>query len=154
MKRNISLLLALVLLFSLCACNQSKKDANVISTKYYTITLPGNWENKCVCEIIPQENVTYTLELYEKTSCEQMGAGKLCSIMLFPAGDKSYKDFPDCKLLAVLDTAEGSYAAAALFPTDVQFSKDTAEDYSALFAEIMDVLFSIRPTDGVEMAMP
>lgn len=154
MKRKFSLLLALLLLFSLCACNQSKKDADVISTKYYTITLPGNWENKCVYEIIPQENGTYTLDLYEKTSHEQMGAGKLCAVMLFSTSDQSYKDFPDYKLLAVLDTTEGRYAVIALFPTDVQFSKDTAEDYSALFAEIMDVLFSIRPVNGVEMAMP
>lgn len=154
MKRNISLLLALVLLFGLCACNQRKKDSTVISTRYYTVTLPENWENNCVYEITNPENGTYTLDLYEKTAHKQMGAGKLCSIMLFPADDKSYKEFPDCKLLAVLDTAEGSYAAVALFPTDVQFNKDTAEDYSALFAEIMDVLYSIRPVNGVEMAMP
>ena len=154
MKRKFSLLLALLLLFSLCACNQSKKYANVISTRYYTVTLPENWKNNCVYEITNPENGTYTLDLYEKTAHEQMGAGKLCAVMLFSTSDQSYKDFPDYKLLAVLDTADGSYAAVALFPTDVQFSKDTAEDYSALFEEVMDVLFSIRPTDGVEMAMP
>ena len=154
MKRNFSLLFALVLLICLCACSQSRNEANVIFTRYYTVTLPENWKNNCVYEITNPENGTYTLELYEKTSCEQMGAGKLCSFMLFPAGDKSYKEFPDYKLLAVLDTTEGSYAAVALFPTYVQFSKETAEDYSALFAEVMDVLYSIRPTDGVEMAMP
>lgn len=154
MKRNFSLLLALLLLIGLCACSQPKKEANVISTRYYTVTLSENWENKCVYETTNLGNGTYVLDLYEKTSYEQMGAGKLCSVMLFPTSDKSYRDFPDYKLLAVLDAAEGSYAAVVLFPTDVQFNKDTAEDYSALFAEVMDVLYSIHPVDGVEMAMP
>lgn len=74
--------------------------------------------------------------------------------MLSSSNEKTCKDFPDYRLLAVLDTEEGSYAAIARFPTDVQFSKETVENYSALFSAVIDVLYSIRPVEGVEMAMP
>ena len=154
MKKKPALLFLLLLLLTLCACNQTKEDSNVITTKYYTITLPDEWRNQYIYDIIDQENGTYTLNLYEKTSYEEMGAGKLCSLMLFSSKDKTYKDFPDYKLLAALDTPAGSYHVIALFPTDVQFHKTTLEAYNALFEQIMDVVYSIHPVDGIEMAMP
>lgn len=154
MRKKLSLLFILLLMFTLCACNQVKEKANVITTKYYTITLPEEWENKCTSEIIDHENGTYILNLYEKTSYEEMGAGKLCSVMLFSTKDKTYKDFPDYKLLAALDTSTGSYYAIAIFPTDVQFNEATVKNYSALFEQVMDVVHSICPADGIEMAIP
>lgn len=154
MKRKLSLFIIFLLVLTLCGCSQTKEDTNTIATKYYTITLPQEWDNKCICKVTSLDSGTYLLDLYEKTAFEEMGAGKICSVMLFPTGDKTYRDFPDYQLLAVLDTPEGSYAVIALFPTDVQFNKDTAEKYSAMYMEVMDVLYSIQPTDGVEMAMP
>ena len=154
MKKKLSLFIVLLLLLVLCSCSRTKEETNVITTNYYTLTLPDEWKNKCIHEIIGQESGMYILNLCEKTSYVEMGAGKLCSLMLFPTKDNTFKDFPDYKLLAALDTAEGSYYVIALFPTDVQFNENTLENYNYLFAQIMDVLHSIRPADGVEMTMP
>lgn len=152
--KKLSLLCMLLLLFGLCACSQTKTDPNVISTKYYTLTLPDEWENKYICEILEQDEGRYILDLYERTSYEEMGAGKLCSLMLFTTEDATYKEFPEYQLLAALDTAEESYYVIALFPTDVQFSEATMENYGTMFTQLPDVLYSIKPADGVEMAMP
>ena len=126
----------------------------VIETDYYSLTLPMEWLDKCVWDITAKNDGTYILNLYERTSYDEMCAGKLCSLMLFPSDDNSYKDLPDNQLLAVVDTPEGSYSVVALFPTDVQYSPNTAENYNAMSDQVMDVLFSLSPAEGIEMAMP
>lgn len=127
---------------------------NVIGTKYYTVTLPEEWKDVCVFEIIDLEDGTYNLTLYELTSHEEMGAGKLCTIMLMPTSDDTYKDFPDYELLTALDTPDGSFYVIALFPTDVQFNENTVETYNVMADQLIDVLWTIRPNEGIEMAMP
>lgn len=154
MTKKLVFLLVLTLLLVLCGCHQRKEDQNVIATKYYTLTLPEDWINQCVHKIFVQESGTYSLNLYEKTSHEEMGAGTLCSIMLLPSSDMTYRDFPDYRLLAALDTPEGSYNVIALFPTDVQFGESTREAYQVLFAQVEQVLCTLCPGDGVEMTMP
>ena len=74
--------------------------------------------------------------------------------MMIPTDDDTYKDFPDYELLCALDTPDGSFYVVALFPTDVQFSENTADTYNAMFEELMDVLWTIHPNNGIEMAMP
>lgn len=154
MNKKFVFLLVLTLLLVLCGCHQGKEDQNVIATKYYTLTLPEDWVNQCVHKIFVQESGTYILNLYEKTSHEEMGAGTLCSIMLFPSNDMTYRDFPDYRLLAVLDTPQERYHVIAIFPTDVQFGESTLEAYQALFAQMEQVLCTLRPVQGVEMSMP
>jgi hypothetical protein len=154
MKKKSFLFWIPILLLTLCACHQAREDSGSIITKYYTLTLPENWQNQCIYELLEKEDGTYILNLYEKTSHEQMGAGNLCTLMLFSGSDLSYRDFPHYKLLASLGTPEGSYHVIALFPTDVQFQETTLESYQTLFAQLMDVLNTIRPVEGIGMAMP
>ena len=126
----------------------------VIETDYYSLTLPAEFLDKCIWEIFGNEDGTYSLSLYELTAHEEFGGGKLCSLMLFPTGDESYKDLPDYQMLGSLDTADGSFYLIALFPTDVQFSESTAERYNEMFNQLQDVLYTLSPAVGVEMAMP
>ena len=74
--------------------------------------------------------------------------------MMVPTEDETYKDFPDYELLCALDTPEGSFYVVALFPTDVQFNEETMEDYNAMYEELTDVLYTIRPVGDTQMAMP
>ena len=126
----------------------------LIETDYYSLTLPAAWLDKCVWEISDKDDGTYILTLREKTAYEEMGAGKLCSMMLFPAGDESYKELPDYQMLGSLDTGNGSFYLIALFPTDVQFSESTVERYNEMFDQLQDVLYTLSPAVGVELAMP
>lgn len=125
-----------------------------ISTPYYTLSVPKTWANGYTLEIVEREDSAYNLVVYETRSYQEFGGGKLCTLMMVPTDDASYTDFPDYEMLCALDTPEGSFYVVALFPTDVQFDADTAEDYNAMAEELMDVLYSIRPVGDIEMAMP
>lgn len=126
----------------------------MIFTDYYTIYLPKEWAGTCLYKAYPLEHGAYSTAIYEHDSFIEFGGGKLCSLMMIPTDDDTYKDFPDYELLCALDTPEGSFYVIALFPTDVQFSENTADTYNAMFEELMDVLWTIHPNNGIEMAMP
>ena len=125
----------------------------VISTRYYTLTLPASWSNRCSYEIYERNDGTYNLNLFEVTSLEACGGGLLCSLSLFTAGDDSYLDIPAHQLLATLDTPEGSFSVIAIFPTDVQYTDRTAAAYQAMYSELKDVLRTIQPATGTGMSM-
>ena len=122
----------------------------VIETRYYSLPLPDHWKEACAYTVTDDTVVT----LREAGSFEAFGGGKLCSLLLIPTSDDTYKDFPDYELLCALDTPDGSFYVIVLFPTDVQFNEDTAEAYNAMAEELMGVLWDITPKDGIEMAMP
>ena len=125
----------------------------LIETKYYDLNLPEDWADKCSWEIFDKDDGTYILNLYEKTSHEEMGAGKLCAITLLPT-DEDWMDFPNYTMHGILYTPEGDFQILALFPTDVQFTEATADAYNALSEKIMDVLCTITPAGGSEMVAP
>ena len=124
-----------------------------LTTDYYSLSLPGSWGD-CICVINYLDRGGYSASIHEYYGFKNFGGGKLCTLMMVPTDDKSYKDFPDYELLCALDTPEGSFYVVALFPTDVQFDEDTAADYNAMAEELMDVLYSIRPVGDIEMAIP
>ena len=131
-----------------------KGPAAYIYTDYYRLKAPIRWGNTGLSKITPLENGGYSLAIYEYNSFFDFGGGKLCTLMMVSTDDETYKDFPDYELLCALDTPEGSFYVIALFPTDVQFTKDTMGDYNAMYEELMDVLYTIRPVGDIEMAMP
>ena len=125
-------------------------EKTVIETKYYSLTLPDHWKETCFYSIFDETTVT----LRENASYEAFGGGKLCTLRLVPTNDDTYKDFPSYELLAALDTPDGSFYVIALFPTDVQFSDETMDSYNTMADELMDVLYTLQPNEGIEMAMP
>jgi len=126
----------------------------LVLTDYFSLTLPHSWANTCVYTVTDMGNGVYCANLYEAEAYWEFGGGNLCSLLLMPTGDDTYKDFPDYQLLAALDTPEGSFYVVVLFPTDVQFIEATQQTYSTMFEELPEVLCSITPVPGVEMAMP
>ena len=132
---------------------QPPASPTVISTRYYTLTLPASWSGRCSYEIYERNDGTYNLNLFEITSLEACGGGTLCSLSLFPAGDDSYLDIPAHQLLAALNTPEGSFSVIAIFPTDVQYTDRTAAAYQAMYSELNDVLRTIHPAIGTGISM-
>lgn len=125
----------------------------VIDTKYYTLTLPEDWIETCVVDLSQDGDEGNTLSIYEAKSYKANGSGHLFSIILVPTNE-DYTFYPSYELLASLDTPEGSFYAVAIFPTDVQFSVDTAAVYQEMEAQVKDTLYSISAKDGIEMSMP
>ena len=126
----------------------------LIPTDYFTLTLPHDWASTCIYTVTDAGNGAYCVNLYEAEAYWEFGGGNLCSLLLMPTGDNTYKDFPDYQLLAALDTPEGSFNVVALFPTDVQFTEATLQTYGTMFEQLPEVLSTITPVSGVEMAMP
>jgi len=130
-----------------------KGPAAFIYTDYYSLKAPISWGNTGLSKTSSLDNGGYSLAIYEYDSFIDFGGGKLCTLMMFPSDDMSYKDLPDYELLCALDTPKGCFYVVALFPTDVQFTVGTMETYNTMYAELMDVLYSIRPVGEIEMAM-
>ncbi len=177
--RRITPLLCVLLLLCFCSCDmhtegpatvpeatttatepdtlpkeEDRLPGKVIETKYYSLELYDVWADACRYEIFQMDSGLYILSLYETTAYEEFGGGKLCSIQLINAGDDTYKDFPSYEWLGELDTPDGRFNVIVLFPTDVQFSENTAQAYTQMYDSIHDVLFTLSPQEGVELAMP
>ena len=154
MKRLI-LLLCILFLLSLLGCSapETKSDL-LIETRYYTLTAPESWAENCVIELKEEKNGEELLVIWEAESHKTEFGGHLFAIRLIPFG-KEYDRFPVYELLASLDTPEGSFYVVALFSDVVpQYSDETATAYQEVAKDIHNVLYSIRPKDGIEMAMP
>ena len=126
----------------------------VIETAYYTLTLPVDFYNNCELQIFPaDEEGPDALVLYELSSFKTDYGGHLCSILLIPHGE-DYDFYPAYEWLGVLETPEGDFDIVVLYPTDVQFSEDTAAEYNRLVQYVEDVLYSLRPKDGIGLVLP
>ena len=125
-----------------------------IYTKYYKVPIPQEWADSCAYDIFEMDNGLDILSLYEVTAYDEFGGGKLCSIQLMPTNDETYKDFPDYEFLGVLNTPEGNFNLILLYPTDVQFTEETMDAYNEMAQKLPDVLCTISPKEGIEMAMP
>ena len=94
------------------------------------------------------------LVVREANSYEAGYSGFLLAIRMVPSSEE-YDVFPAYELLASLDTPDGSFYAVALFSDVVeQYSEETAAAYEEVAKDVSNVLYSIRPNEGVEMAMP
>lgn len=129
-------------------------SAALISTKYYDIILPEAWNAGSCYQTRELANGGYTVRIYESQSYWELGGGELCTLMLTPTDDESYKSLPNYKLLAALDTPDGSFYLIVVIPSKAQLKEGTEDTYNAMAAELMDVLYTIQPKDGIEMAMP
>ena len=126
---------------------------SVIETKYYTLTLPDSWAGKWVMDLHERDNGSYSMSLHETQAFQEFGGGTLFALMMLTTGE-DYTIFPSYELLGALDTPAGTFYVVALFPTDVQFTEETAEVYNRMYEDVTDVLYTLAPKDGVELAMP
>ena len=126
---------------------------SVIETKYYTLTLPDSWAGKWVMDLHERDNGSYSMSLHETQAFQEFGGGTLFTLMMLTTGE-DYTIFPSYELLGALGTPAGTFYVVALFPTDVQFTEETAEVYNRMYEDVTDVLYTLAPKDGVELAMP
>ena len=167
MKR-FAFILCILFVLSLCGCGllpQAEAPAKepiteptvpeiVVETKYYTVTLPESWGESCVYEVFPaDEEGPDALVLYEKESHNTEYGGHLCTILLIPHGE-DYSYYPAYEWVGVLETPEGDLDIVVLYPTDVQFSEDTADAYNRLVQNVADAINSLRPRDGIGLVLP
>lgn len=119
-------------------------DVIEVTTKYFTVKLPAEWETRFAHEVADEMH----LSLYEAKSHEAEVGGWLVSVELF-ATKEEYDFLPSYKLLGSISTDNGEYDMVAIYPTDVQFSEENAEQYTNMSNQIEDILANIVLAEGV-----
>ena len=166
MKKFLIYLLpiAIIMALSFCSSNglpakaeeaEDRKDIGVstanmpltpdipLDTEYYTISVPSSWLDDCLFEIDHGEYYNYTLRFYERTSHEAFGGGHLFSVMLLPECI-DYTNYPDYDVLGSVEVYRiGAYNVVVTYPTDVQYSEETAEKYREMADGISPILKTI-----------
>ena len=120
-------------------------DGRRIITPYYSITVPACWRGYYTIETVANETGMW-LKLFYRD--ENGGyCGHLFSILLTDKED--YTMIADYELTGNLEDMNGSkYHVVAVYPTDVQFSRENRNDYRALSNDADIILDTIQPADG------
>ena len=121
-------------------------DELTVVTSYYTITVPDHW--KGAYTFMTVDNFTGKwLKLFHTDPHTSLADGHLFSILL--TEDEEYEKIADFDLIGKLeDSEENEYHVIAVFPTDVQYTREGRDAYMALFRDADTVLDSITAADG------
>jgi hypothetical protein len=117
-----------------------------LKTKYYSIQLPEEWEETCMYEI--QKNKY--LHVYEIESNDICDGGWLFSLEVY-GPEEDFTFLPSYELIAEFTDEDVKYSLVAIYPTDVQFSQETAEQYLEMSNQINNILETIELSDNVEI---
>lgn len=113
----------------------------------YTVALPDEWQGRYTREDITDGGSIYDA-FYQSASMSEEG-GHLFSIALMPETE-DYTVFPSYDWLGVLKTPDGEFNMIVIYPTDVQFSEDTAAEYNEMAADIDRIIKTVKAAGGAE----
>ena len=113
----------------------------------YTVTLPAEWQGRYTREDITDGGSRYEA-FYQSASMSAEG-GHLFSIALMPETE-DYTVFPSYDWLGVLKTPDGEFNMIVIYPTDVQFSEDTAAEYGEMADDIDQIIKTVKAAGGAE----
>lgn len=119
----------------------------VIKTDCFQIKLPQSWKDLYEKEIIKDQDGSYSLCLYEKTSKKSLDAGHLMSISLY-VNEEDYSFLPSYEVLGQLTSDQDSFDVIVEYPTDVQFDEKDAEKYRNLSKDLDDIIKTIEAVNG------
>lgn len=122
----------------------------VVSTSWFSITLPASWQKLYVSETYVTSAGTVGLSIYQAAShTTDFPAGSLFSITLFPA-DEDFTVIPEFTYLGTYTYYDGTmYSVVAIFPSDVQFTEDTQAEYQSMFSQANSIFATFVATPGV-----
>ena len=133
---------------NITSANTTSPDASsnsdiTIDTEYYTLSLPNSWKGNYSYEISNGENGVYDLSFYENKSHKSIEGGWLFSIILLTENE-DYTYYPSYGVLGSIEVKNtGSYNLIAIYPTDVQFTREAAKTYNEMFDSVAGILKTI-----------
>ena len=158
MKKRILFMMVLIAL--LCGCQAkeesttqeetptTEKTTTTINTEYFTVEVPKKWKGAYAYEVYPDsESYAYTINFYEIESRQEMDGGFLFGISLYDE-DEDISYLPSYEEIGMLKVEEQTYQVIVEYPTDVQFSDDTAKSYNQLCQDVDNIIQSIKAKDG------
>ena len=121
-------------------------DDMEIITPYYSLVTPVRWMGAYTLETISNQTGMW-LEFRYKDNSEEPYNGHIFSILMTDKED--YKIIADHDLLGELQDQDGNvYHVVAVYPTDVQYSKENKDKYMAMFNEAEAVLDNLKAAEG------
>lgn len=126
---------------------EEEKDDNIFETKYYSLTLPDEWEGLYYYQIRSTSNGEYALNFYEKENYELREDGNLFGILLF-LENEDYSYLPSYDVLGTLQSKKHTYTVVVEYPSDVQFSEDNADVYLQLSKDVDEILQTFQANQG------
>lgn len=155
MKKLLTMIITLTIVFVLAGCGLDKNSNNssvsdvksnyyiLIDTEYYTLSVPNSWKASYSYEVSSGEKGTYVLSFYENESHESIEGGWLFSIILLTENE-DYTYYPSYDVLGSVEVKDtGSYNLIATYPTDVQFTSESAKTYNEMFDSVAEILKTI-----------
>ena len=115
---------------------------------YYTVTLPADWQGRYTKYDTEEGDCRYDVFCHSASMTEE-GGGHLFSICLI-SGAEDYTVFPSYDYLGVLKTPDGEFNMVVTYPTDVQFSEDTAAEYNDMADDINRIIKTVKAMGGAE----
>ena len=119
----------------------------VFRTDYFELAGEGSWSDWLYSSRDGRQ-----WDFCHKASADAGYGGSLFGITLYESGhEEEYHELPAYRVLGELETAEGErYDVVADFPTDVQFSEETREEYYQLREDVDAVLDTFTPAEGCQ----
>ena len=119
----------------------------VFRTDYFELAGEGSWSDWLYSSRDGRQ-----WDFCHKASADAGYGGSLFGITLYESGhEEEYHELPAYRVLGELETAEGErYDVVADFPTDVQFSEETREEYYQLRENVDAVLDTFTPAEGCQ----
>ena len=115
---------------------------------YYTVTLPADWQGRYTKYDTEEGDCRYDVFCHSASMTEE-GGGHLFSICLI-SGAEDYTVFPSYDYLGILKTPDGEFNMVVTYPTDVQFSEDTAAEYNDMADDINRIIKTVKAMGGAE----
>ncbi len=184
-NRKILSIFALVMVVSLCfslgACSDSESTGNttapaetqkqevsetvketepvaqVIESKYFSLTMPKEWNDKVSYEIRTiEETGAYIIDFQHDKSYEDDFGGQLFLVEVhnedenYAADMKEFSPTP-FDFLGVLDVdGEGEFEILITYPSDKQYSSDYEKEYKSIVDSVDELMETMKPIDGAE----
>lgn len=121
---------------------QNGTACTTIETRYYTISVPIDWEGYFTYELDYQPEGGYFLAFYELKDHQSFGGGNVMTVGLYPNGE-DFSYLPDYTQYGTIITPEGEFAIVILYPTDFQYTMENADIYETMTNQIMEVVDSM-----------
>ncbi len=165
MKRIVCLFLIIVFTFTLTACSKEQagntasptdltqqvtENGIVITTTYYSVTLPSLWKDQYDISYSSNVHGGYSLRFRDRVSFETQGfGGHIFTLELHPAMSETLLGFyhggPDRYHGGLYVPDNQLFTLSSFFPTDVQFITERAEIYNKMQDTFQAVLNSVAP---------
>ena len=136
---------------------ETEPEAQVIETKYFSLTIPKEWNDKVSYEIRTiEETGAYIIDFQHDKSYEDDFGGQLFSVEVhnedenYAADMKEFSPTP-FDFLGVLDVdGEGEFEILITYPSDKQYSSDYEKEYKSIVDSVDELMETIKPIDGAE----